>query len=437
VASLAVLFILLSSCRDNEPAPLTTVARPTATSILGSSPPVASPSLTPVELADVNPSPTAAPPAATAAAAATQVAQPSPTLTPSAAPLPWLHVADGKFVDDAGNVVYLRGFVTTLNNADGTPVNYTLDDYRRMQAAGANVQSIRIELANFGFGPGATVDPTYVDRIQQMIRLASQAGMYSELKMTVYETKPFRGVNEWQGWQDFWQDADGYQEQFFQIWSTLFALEADNSAVVGYDLLNEPQQGDLPGTTSDFLVQYLNPFYQRGIDLLRQSDTRHLVYFQPPYIPDEAPYSPYSTTIDRDQVVFAPHLFPNYFAYLTRGDLSTSAYKGTLDRREVEARRNKAPLFVEEYGMPWDPNNDGNPTEIEKYQVLERTITNLLVGAKASFTRPWWDDDRIGDTYATYPANHALVAGRSGLDGPPRSFIIDIFTAAVRGHADS
>jgi len=81
--------------------------------------------------------------------------------------------------------------------------------------------------------------------------------------------------------------------------------------------------------------------------------------------------------------------------------------------------------------MPWDAKNDGNQVLIAKYQDLERTSTNLLVANAASFSRPWWADDRAQVQLANITLSHALIKGTNGLGGPLRTFITDVFTAAV------
>lgn len=61
------------------------------------------------------------------------------------------------FLDTLNRTVILRGFVTITHNGPGVDeVNYTLEDYKRMKAMGANVQSIRIFAGLIGAWPGKT-----------------------------------------------------------------------------------------------------------------------------------------------------------------------------------------------------------------------------------------------------------------------------------------
>jgi endoglycosylceramidase len=145
-------------------------------------------------------------------------------------------------------------------------------DYQRMKAVGANVQSIRLGLGSPGFGHSGAATAGYVERVQSMVNLAKQAGIYTVFKMTAYDARPLAGNAAAQGWADLWQDSLGYQGEILGTWHNLWTPFKVEPAVVGYDLLNEPEKGNLGVSDSDFLTQYVNPFYQRATDDLRKTD---------------------------------------------------------------------------------------------------------------------------------------------------------------------
>jgi hypothetical protein len=200
---------------------------------------------------------------------------------------------------------------------------------------------------------------------------------------------------------------------------------------VGYDLLNEPQKGNLGGADATFVTSYLNPFYQKAIDRLRAIDQRHIAFFQPGFAPGPVNYLPYVTTIDRPNVSYAPHFYPNWRSYELKHDFSVTAYDTILNRYLAEGASSGVPVMVGEYGLPWNPADDGNADLEASYQVLEKAAINRFIGSGLSFTRPWYADDRSGAQIGPYLVGMALIRGRSGLGGPLRTFITDVFTSAV------
>jgi endoglycosylceramidase len=327
----------------------------------------------------------------------------------------------------------LRGFVTINRNSDGSAVDYTFEDYRRMRSLGANSQSIRLGMGLLGFERGGIADPHYLERLQSMVQLARQVGMYSEFKLTTYDVPGFSSRSGESAWTQFWDNAGGSQDRAIAAWLNVWRLFKNEPAVVGYDLLNEPQKGTLGVDDASFVATYVNPFYQMAIDQLRAIDAQHLAFFQPPYLAREGqylPYGPYAASIARPRVVYAPHFYPNLTGYLRNKDYSTAQYASAFQRYVNEAQANNAPLFIGEYAMPWDPKNDGNAALENKYQVLEKAQTNLFIQNGVGFTRPWYADDRAGTTIGQFTLSHALIRGRS-LKGPLRTFITDVFSAAV------
>lgn len=389
---------------------------PTVVAVVPASPtPLASPA--PPRLEGVVPrSPTPMFPATPPASPAVPSPTPDARARPSAPD--WLQTTGREFVDTAGRTVVLRGFVTLTNDSEGQPVVYTLDDYRRMRQLGANYQSIRLGAGALGAWPGAPGAPQYLDRLAGMVAMAKQVGMYSTFKLTVYDLRGFtRG-----GWEALWADRHGEQAALIAGWRRIWERFRDEPAVVGYDLLNEPEPGDLGVSPETFIADYLNPFYRRVIDDLRRTDARHLAFFQPPF---GSP--PYRAPLQRPGVVYTPHFYPNLPNYLRRGDFSTSAYAPELQRFLSEASLHQAPLFIGEYGMPWSPRNDGDAPRERQYQQLERTASALFDQHRLGFSRPWFADDRAGVRLGGLDLNWALIRGppgcgdRSGRSSPTSS----------------
>ena len=188
----------------------------------------------------------------------------------------WIGANDEHLVDSKGRLVILRGFVTTPHGR-GVRYDYTIDDYRRMRALGANYQCIRLTMGALGAWVGRQPDPGYMAQIDSMVALAKQVGMYSSFKLTTYDLPDFEET----GWSALWENNRGEQEAIINGWKAVWERYKDEPAVVGYDLLNEPHAGTLPLSDEELATQFLIPFYQNMIDAMQKIDGRHLAFFQP------------------------------------------------------------------------------------------------------------------------------------------------------------
>ncbi len=368
----------------------------------------------------------------------TQSVSQSPNAESNSSNLPWIKTQDLKFVDAKGQTVYLRGFVTLTDNpANHTTFNYTLTDYQRMKSLGANVQSIRVGIASLGGINGQAADQTYIKKLENMVNLGQQAGIYTDFKMTMYNESSFVGQNKNSSWASLWNSSQE-QQQIINDWMNIWQDFKNDPAVVGYDLLNEPEKGGLAADDNTFISNYLNPFYQKIIDVLRAMDQNHLAFFQPGYISGQASYMSYSAKISRSGTVYAPHFYPGYIPYIARKIIDISDAGRWMQRYLSEAQSNNTPIFIGEYALPWDPRDDGNTQIQSAYQSAEKTITNLFIQNNLSFSRPWYADDRaqVSLSRGTREVilSHALIQGNS-LGGSFRSFITDIFSRAVKTNA--
>jgi hypothetical protein len=259
-------------------------------------------------------------------------------------PLSWLHVEHPQggtpYVADQQNRMVLLhgaipgGLVDFWSGTDGSkttpppfypidpsayaggkcPVNYSLvkvpplceQDVAQMAAMGFD--SIRLALSWSLLEPErGKIDPTYVDRIAQVVGWAQAAGMYVIIDMhqnaysryvgrsdplplpdgqhtdlwynsgapawaTLTDGLPsetFAGQRElnpavFEAETNFWYNRDGIQAEYINGVAALARRFANDSTVAGYSLFNEPMPGwNLPPGFDDLL---LFPFYRRVID---------------------------------------------------------------------------------------------------------------------------------------------------------------------------
>jgi endoglycosylceramidase len=349
----------------------------------------------------------------------TIVAAPLSVFTsPSAAAqttLPRVFIHDGRFVDETGRAVQLRGVVTVTHSKLNSPLYYSSADYRRMRAMGVNYQAVRLHGVLIGVGPNSVVSPDYLANLDSMVAMAQEAGIYTQFKLTLYD---FSST-----WDALWQNKNGEQDAIIAGWNNIWQRYKGNPTVIGYDLLNEPEQGTLGLDNKTFVEQYVNPFYQKAIDALHQVDPDKLAYIQPPFKVlsyDEVP-------IERDGVVYAPHFFAGIWGYVVTSSSSTQGYEQLMNRFILDAAAHSAPLFIGEYGMPWNPTWGNDPARIADHQMLERAASDLFDQHKVGFSRPYYADDNTARNVNAHTLSWALFAGENGVSGEERRFITDVF----------
>lgn len=342
--------------------------------------------------------------------------------------LPWLHTDRTQILDSSGREVILRGFGTLTNDSVDAPITYTLNDYKRMRALGADYQSVRV-MAYHLFGlDSQESDIKYIQRLDTMIALAKQVGMYSEFKLTFNaDYAAFRGIRAPYTWAAVWQNKNGAQDTIIAQWQKLWNHYKNEPAVIGYDLVNEPKEGAIQLPADQFESQYLAPFYQKGIDALHRIDAKHLVFIQPPYQPGTLDYAPFTAVVNRSNIVYAAHFYPNIRNYVANSDFSTQAYQPTLQRFMSEAKRQHAPLLIEEFGTPLDLARQDDSSYTKQVASLDQAAVTLFNKNALGFTRVYFvDDSAARATIAQVKLSWAVISGTAGISGPLRTYLTNV-----------
>ena len=232
--------------------------------------------------------------------------------------------------------------------------NLTRQDFVDMAALGIN--SVRLTLSWSRLEPQrGVISEAYVDLIRQAVSWAAENHIYVVLdihqdawstvvaapKGTICRagTEPMKGWDGAPAWatlsddappcqftgrdlapnvsrafQSFYFDRDGIQTELVHAWAVLAGRFADNSTVLGFDLLNEPNFAETPTVTSTLL---LANYYARAIDAIRKAEAgvvhgyAHPVVIEPSIFwsgfgVDNLPPAGFA----RDsQLVYSPHLY--------------------------------------------------------------------------------------------------------------------------------
>lgn len=334
-----------------------------------------------------------------------------------------LHAVDGTtpaIVDDLDRQVTLRGVnVNSLGDYFQTDpalppvVPVTSRDWDAMAAHGFDVVRLLVSWSRLEPQPGV-VDHAYLRTVRSAVRSAAARGIYSVIDLhqdawgkfiasppgttCTAGTEPaigWDGAPQWAtitdgadtcragsreespavraAWDSFYADRDGIQSQLVRVWKVIARTFADEPAVAGYDLINEPNHGN----RSDF-ADRLADYYRRGIAAVRSGEQHaaaqgrrsfsHMVFFETTVYGVPVPTG-FSTDTN---LVFEGH---NYGESI--GDLPLD---GVFDYFQSLARSYGTPLWIGEYGWFSDPA--ANRPKLERYAAKEDA---LLTAGDA-----WW-----------------------------------------------
>lgn len=330
-------------------------------------------------------------------------------------PAGMLRAQDDRIVDGNGNQVLLRGVnVNQLvdfyrpDPAVEATRPLTDEDFAGMAEQGFDV--VRLGLSWSALEPTrGELDEEYVARIVEAVDSAEEHGLYVVLDMHQDSwwnqgtpegegcrpgTDPmwgYDGAPDWatitdgaprcqfqgrdispasdRAFQHFFFDTDGMQSALVTTWAKLAALFADDEAVAGYDLLNEPGFGETAPVTTSHL---LGRFYERAITAIRAEGAEQIVFIEPSILWsglgfDSGPRPGFS---DDANLVYSPHLYAESITMDRSLGLPPIV---SMDRQfDLALRAADAygmPLWSGEYGY-WGDDAD-RAARLERYAALE------------------------------------------------------------------
>lgn len=317
------------------------------------------------------------------------------------------------FFDAQGRVALYHG-VQIIQQRDPYISWHTEADYDRLVEWGFN--SIRLGIVWAAVEPEPGVyNETFLEQLDERIAWCRERGIAVILDMhqDLYGEK-FNGDGApawatedngltyvpWEPWylnylqpalvaafNNFWRNRNGVQDAYVAMWSHLAKRYADEPAVLGYDLMNEPFFGTyLPLFVFDRFA--LEPFY-RNLATAMRTDDEDAWFFVEPAGAVGAGLPCHLGLPDVPNVSYGPHLYPFVSVIL-------SVYLGlpleiefVLDAIDRTARRMAAPVWVGEWAL-----FNGQTVNHEQYM---RDATRLLDEHLASWS--YWvynKDDNVG-----------------------------------------
>jgi endoglycosylceramidase len=182
-------------------------------------------------------------------------------------------------------------------------------------------------------------------------------------------------------WDAFYADSNGARTRYLAMIGSVAQALASESAVIGYDLLNEPGGDE---------VTQIAPLYELAAQAIRAADPAALLFVEP---------SPLVTSVGKQSMlprptfenfVYAPHYYDPiaYFIKSWTGVDESAAF----DRMTSFAGGWGAPLLVGEFGA--DVTTDQvDPYMSAMYRQLARTFAS---GTQWAYTPGWTDAAKDG-----------------------------------------
>jgi hypothetical protein len=139
---------------------------------------------------------------------------------------------------------------------------------------------------------------------------------------------------------DFWADPS-LQDHLVMVWKNVASHYANEPAVAGYDLLNEPWM--YTSIIPELNATHIDSFYVKVAEAVRAVDPNHIIFLEP------ANMNTFNTSFD-DKIVWAPHFYPWSFAPHYYPENLTILEADFVAKYEMFVLRSNVPMWIGEFG---------------------------------------------------------------------------------------
>jgi len=330
------------------------------------------------------------------------------------------------FRDSQGRLVYFRGI--NLGASAKLPPFLPFEDpkwWDILASWGYNMVRLTIFWEAIEPEPGV-YDQRYLDRVEEMVNEASKRGIYVLLDMhqdqysrclkgdgapywalpKTVDPKDNSGISGrfWfsayfvssdvrTSFSNFFQSRD-LKEHYYNSWKEVAKRVSYSPYVLGYDIMNEPFGGEIPNDDGLFENGFLRPFYCEAISAIREVDPDAVGFVEPSIIDL---YKSKLLPFESDRLIYAPHIYKSlsWRALLSTDNKGTS-FNALVDRQKEKAEYLKMPLFIGEFGVPWDTNPLwGRDRQVNEAMAAleEEFISNAYWDLSAKNGSTWNEED--------------------------------------------
>ncbi|MFO0569477.1 MAG: cellulase family glycosylhydrolase [Polyangiaceae bacterium] len=191
--------------------------------------------------------------------------------------------------------------------------------------------------------------------------------------------------------------SEELMDHYIEAWRRVAARLADNDAVVGFDVMNEPHWGS--SGMSAFDVEKLQPFYEKVVPKVREVAPEWLAFLEPGAsrnLGNPTSFEPFPF----EGVVYAPHSY-NSSAEQGQGfdPKARAQFVSNIELLAEEARSLGAALWIGEYGGP-----------TEKAGITEYMDANYDGAAAVAAANTYWAYDANSHGYGMLEDDHGPKA---------------------------
>jgi len=272
------------------------------------------------------------------------------------------------FVDSHGRKVIFHG-INISGMEWGKKDVFKREDLHAITKAGFN--AIRFPIGWAGIEPKkGEIDQDYLDGIAEVVDWAQKEGLYVMPDMhqwfwctvgmprwTCLEDPKLDSEQEMQESKHFFESA-ALRADLAKQWGLVAGLFAGKTAILGYDLFNEPVPVTIDSMLSGaFDRDILAPFYKQIIAEIRKKDTEHVIVVEPNV--GDFTTKTALPAMDDPLIAFAPHYYCPHNYVEGQGLVWLIPPSPDLLRTQYENGvkiQNKwhCPVMVGEFGVPMD-----------------------------------------------------------------------------------
>jgi hypothetical protein len=283
-----------------------------------------------------------------------------------------------RIVDAYDNTVLLRGvnYWGYHHSRNTATLPHSEEDYKLFAELGFNVVRLVVSWEAFEPKPGF-FDESYLEYVDQEVKWAKNYGLYVVIDFHQSRwAQRFQGTGapEWTVQQypatddglreavsNFWVNST-LQEHFIQTWVTVARFYANETAVAGYDILNEPWVYLLGCTCTGkgfVRMEDIQTLYSKAIDEIRRVDANHLIFLEM-----EGHNAPVLNVTNRQNLVWSPHFYPLAFGPPYGPSVYSHDELGILQSElSVDIATfvdgTGMPIWIGEFGVPVESKMEG------------------------------------------------------------------------------
>lgn len=321
----------------------------------------------------------------------------------------WIH-SDGQVLrDEYGRQWTFRGINARVGGLfdvtfdDGRlplePIpDFTQDDVAQMAAAGFNFLRLPINWSGLEPTEGA-FNQAYLDRLTEVIGWCRAAGIYVlvDFHQDAYSKEigedgaplwaidpapatlvggPLTDLGErrqsaqvFNAYSSFFHNSNGLQDRFLPVWKRVTSQYASESAVVGFEPMNEPVSFQLGDNEAA-----LQAFYEKVATAMRPLNEKHSLWLEPDSQRNlSLTGTPRAKPFPDGNVVYAPHMYPQSFVGPTENTQEgwINALDDSFSAMFDEAASYGAATVLGEWGA--NPADDSSAPYVDAiFELLER-----------------------------------------------------------------